>query len=53
MAQVRAFSEQRFEPLITSVAQGFFGMASRDEAKLPELRAAVNYHTRPTRTQRC
>lgn len=40
MAQVRAFSEQRFEPLITSVAQGFFGMASRDEAKLPELRAA-------------
>jgi hypothetical protein len=40
MAQVRAFSEQRFESLITSVAQGFFGMASRDEVELPELRAA-------------
>ncbi len=40
MAQVRAFSEQRFEQLITSVAQGFFGMASREEVQLPELRSA-------------
>jgi len=40
MAQVRAFSEQRFEQLITSVAQGFFGMASREEAQIPELRSA-------------
>ena len=40
MQQLRAFSEQRFEKLITAVAQGFFGMATREEVQRPELRAA-------------
>ena len=40
MSQIRAFSEQRFERLITAVAQGFFGLATPEETKLPELRAA-------------
>ena len=40
MAQIRAFSEQRFEKLITTVAQGFFGAATQEEVKLAELRAA-------------